>query len=60
MFHMYVLMVMKRPEEILLKKIAIKILEFLVPGKSFKFIKLPENHDPDSFFKNGIKKILKN
>ena len=25
------------------KIIATKILEFLVPGKSFKFIKLPEN-----------------
>ena len=32
------------------KRIAVKILEFLVPGKSFKFIKLPENYDPDSFF----------
>ena len=39
------------------KRIAVKILEFLVPGKSFKFIKLPENYDPDSFFKNGIKNI---
>mgnify|MGYP001165465269 CR=1 FL=1 len=32
------------------KKIALKILEFLGPGKSFKFIILPSEHDPDSFF----------
>ena len=38
------------------KKIAIKILEFLVPGKSFKFIKLPENYDPDNFFKKWNKR----
>ena len=38
------------------KIVALKILEFLVPGKSFKFIKLPENHDPDSFFKKWNKK----
>ena len=40
------------------KRIAIKILEFLVPGKSFKFIKLPENYDPDSFFKKWNKKYF--
>ena len=33
------------------KKIALKILEFISPGKSFKFITLPSEHDPDSFFK---------
>jgi len=32
------------------KKIALKILEFLSPGKSFKFIILPPGYDPDSFF----------
>ena len=32
------------------KKIALKILEFLSPGKSFKFIILPSEYDPDSFF----------
>ena len=40
------------------KVIATKILEFLVPGKSFKFIKLPENYDPDSFFKKWDKKAF--
>ncbi|MBF91939.1 MAG: DNA primase [Rickettsiales bacterium] len=29
--------------------IALKVLKFLVPGKSLKFIFLPNNHDPDSF-----------
>lgn len=38
------------------KIIATKILEFLVPGKSFKFIRLPENYDPDSFLKKWNKK----
>ena len=38
------------------KIIAAKILEFLIPGKSFKFIKLPENYDPDSFFKKWDKR----
>ena len=32
------------------KKIALKMLEFLSPGKSFKFIILPSEYDPDSFF----------
>ncbi len=32
------------------KKIVLKILEFLSPGKSFKFIVLPSEYDPDSFF----------
>ena len=35
------------------KKIALKTLEFLSPGKSFKFIILPSEHDPDSFFNNN-------
>ena len=35
------------------KNISEKILEFLVPGKSFKFINLPDSEDPDSFFKNN-------
>ena len=29
--------------------ISLKVLKFLVPGKSLKFIILPNNHDPDSF-----------
>ena len=40
------------------KIIATKILEFLVPGKSFKFIRLPENYDPDSFLKKWNKKAF--
>ena len=40
------------------KIIATKILEFLVPGKSFKFIRLPENYDPDSFLKKFNKKAF--
>ena len=40
------------------KKIALKILEFLSPGKSFKFIVLPSEYDPDSFFnKNNYQKF---
>ena len=40
------------------KKIALKILEFLSPGKSFKFIVLPSEYDPDSFFnKNDFEKF---
>ncbi len=31
------------------KKIAVKILKYLVPGKSLKFIKIPDEMDPDSF-----------
>ena len=38
------------------KNIALKCLEFLVPGKSFKFIKLPEGFDPDTFLKKYSKK----
>ena len=26
-----------------------KVFQFLVPGKSLKFIFLPDGHDPDSF-----------
>ena len=33
------------------KNISEKILEFLEPGKSFKFINLPDSEDPDSFLK---------
>ena len=40
------------------KKIALKTLEFLSPGKSFKFIILPSNYDPDSFFnKNNFQQF---
>ena len=38
------------------KNIALKCLEFLVPGKSFKFIKLPEGYDPDTFLEKYSKK----
>ena len=40
------------------KKIALKTLEFLSPGKSFKFIILPSEYDPDSFFnKNNLRQF---
>ncbi len=40
------------------KKIALKVLEFLSPGKSFKFIVLPSEYDPDSFFnRNNYQKF---
>ena len=40
------------------KKIALKTLEFLSPGKSFKFIILPSGNDPDSFFnKNNFQQF---
>jgi len=35
------------------KKVSLKILECLLPGKSFKFIFLPDNLDPDSFIKRN-------
>ena len=34
-------------------KVAEKIIEHLVPGKSLKFMTLPENTDPDSFMRNN-------
>ncbi|MEE2694878.1 MAG: DNA primase, partial [Pseudomonadota bacterium] len=37
------------------KKIAVKLLKFLVPGKSVKFIVLPEKIDPDLFMKENTK-----
>ena len=37
------------------KKIAEKVLKFLLPGKSLKFILIPENLDPDSFLQNKKK-----
>jgi len=37
------------------KKIAVKILKFLKPGKSLKFITIPENADPDLFLENKTK-----
>ena len=37
------------------KKIAEKVLKFLVPGKSLRFILIPENLDPDSFLRNKKK-----
>tara|TARA_B100000579_G_scaffold435880_1_gene460285 strand:- start:1361 stop:3121 length:1761 start_codon:yes stop_codon:yes gene_type:complete len=35
------------------QNIAVKMLEFLAPGKSIKFINLPKGEDPDSFFINS-------
>ena len=37
------------------KKIAEKVLKFLLPGKSLRFILIPENLDPDSFLRNKKK-----
>ena len=37
------------------KKIAEKVLKFLLPGKSLKFILIPGNLDPDSFLQNKTK-----
>ena len=37
------------------KKIAEKVLKFLLPGKSLKFILIPEKLDPDSFLQNKQK-----
>ncbi len=37
------------------KKIAEKVLKFLLPGKSLKFVSIPENLDPDSFLQNNNK-----
>ena len=36
-------------------KVAVKILKFLIPAKSVKFIRFPENSDPDSFMENKDK-----
>ena len=36
-------------------KIAEKVLKFLLPGKSLKFILIPDNLDPDSFLQNKNK-----
>ncbi len=37
------------------KKIAEKVLKFLLPGKSLKFVLIPGNLDPDSFLQNKKK-----
>ena len=37
------------------KKIAEKVLKFLIPGKSLKFIVIPEKLDPDSFLQKKNK-----
>ena len=37
------------------KKIAIKMLKYLIPGKSLKFIKIPDEMDPDSFMQKKSK-----
>tara|TARA_B100000686_G_C16775020_1_gene967844 strand:+ start:597 stop:2351 length:1755 start_codon:yes stop_codon:yes gene_type:complete len=40
------------------KKISIKVLEYLNPGKSIKFLNLPMGYDPDSFvMENGEKEF---
>ena len=36
-------------------KVAVKILKYLIPAKSVKFIRFPENSDPDSFMENKDK-----
>ena len=38
-----------------MESIAFKILKFLKPGKSFKFMMLPNNMDPDSYIRNNKK-----
>ena len=41
------------------KNIAVKSLSYLIPGKSLKFIFLPDNLDPDQFIeKNGKNKPI--
>lgn len=41
------------------KNIAVKSLSYLIPGKSLKFIFLPDNLDPDQFIeKNGKNKFI--
>lgn len=37
------------------EKIGLKILQFLVPGKSLRFINFPDGNDPDSFMDNKSK-----
>lgn len=37
------------------KKIAIKALKYIKPGKSLKFIKIPDEKDPDSFMQKKTK-----
>ncbi len=37
------------------KIISEKVLQFLVPGKSLKFIKIPDNNDPDSYLQENKK-----
>ena len=38
-----------------LKIISEKVLKFLVPGKSLKFIQIPDNNDPDSYLQENKK-----
>ena len=41
-------------------KSALMALSFLSPDKYLQFIRLPKNHDPDSFInKNSIEKFIK-
>ena len=37
------------------EKIGLKILQFLIPGKSLRFISFPDGNDPDSFMDNKSK-----
>jgi DNA primase len=37
------------------EKIGLKILQFLIPGKSLRFINFPDGNDPDSFMDNKSK-----
>lgn len=47
-----------------MESVALKILKYLKPGKSFKFMMLPENMDPDSYIrtnkKEGFNSLKKN
>ena len=40
------------------EKVAFKILKYLIPGKTFKFINLPTDHDPDSFINKNTNRAF--
>ena len=41
-------------------KVALKIIKYLSPGKTFKFINLPSEHDPDSFINKNTNDAFEN
>ena len=41
------------------KNIAMKVLEYLEPGKTLRIIKLPNNEDPDSFLSKNSSESLR-